>query len=149
VTEEHPPSGERSSAGNSLLYGVPLTLFPFLVYLVLAWTGWVGDWAQTVVTITLPSGGVMSLGFGDLLILFGLVCLFCEVLKSTRAGSGSFLDLVASTAVFVAAIVCIAVFPIAATAPFLVLIAITLFDVISSVSAARRRSLQKVVRALT
>lgn len=140
---------ERSSAGTSLLYGVPLTLFPFLLYFILAATGWVTDCASTVVAVTLPSGGVLSLGFGDLLVGFGLLALFAEVLKSTRAGSGSFLDLTSSTIIFVAAVALFFALPIAASATFLILIAIALFDVISSVSAARRRALQKAVGALT
>lgn len=149
MSEERHIEHDRPSAGTSLLYGVPLTLFPFLLYLILASTGWVADWARTVVAVTLPSGGILNLGFGDLIVLFGLVCLFAEVLKSTRAGAGTFLDLTASTVIFAAALVCFFAVPIAATAPFLILIAIALFDVISSFSAARRRSLQKVVRALT
>lgn len=142
-------SSERSSAGTSLLYGVPLTLFPFILYFVLAATGWVSDWVQTVVAVTLPSGGVLNLGFGDLLVCFGLLALFAEVLKSTRAGAGTFLDLTASTVIFVAALALFFALPIAASATFLILIAISLFDVISSVSAARRRTLQRAVSALT
>lgn len=146
--EAHDPRA-ASSARTALLYGLPLTLFPFLAYLLLAWTGWVDDWVRTVATVTLPSGGILSVGFGDLLVFFGLIALFAEVLKSTRAGAGSFLDLTASTVIFVAALACFFAVPIAASATFLILIAISLFDVISSFSAARRRGLQKVVRALT
>jgi hypothetical protein len=150
VTEEHRTDERRGlSAGTSLLYGVPLTVFPFIAYFVLAATNWVTDWARTVIAVTLPSGGVLNLGFGDLLVFFGLVMLLLEVVKSTRAGAGSFLDMAASTIILIVALIAFFAVPWAATAPFLILILITLFDVISSISAARRRALQRAVSALT
>jgi hypothetical protein len=93
-------------------------------------------------SLTLPSGIEMTLRAGDFFTLAGLGALFLEMLKAGRAGSGTILDHMLSTAVFVVALLCLLLIDYAGTATFLILTVMTLVDVVAGFSvslfAARR-----------
>jgi hypothetical protein len=131
----YPP---RQAGASSILLGVPLTLIPCLLYVVIRLVGGVSDWAAPIVTIATPSGGALGLGMGDLIVLLALVMLFLEVLKSTRTSTGSIVDHMVSTLVFVGALVTLLLVPFAGTSTFLILTAITLFDVVAGFSVTIR-----------
>jgi hypothetical protein len=121
-----------------ILLGIPLTLIPILLYVLIRLVGSVSDWTTPVVTIATPSGGALGLGMGDLLVLLALVMLFLEVLKATRTNTGSIVDHMVSTLVFVGALVTLLLVPFAGTSTFLILTAITLFDVVAGFSVTIR-----------
>jgi hypothetical protein len=120
--------------------------FPFLVIVVLIYNLIVfvsatalGD---TVLSVSMVSGAVLSLTTGDLVILLGLLVLFIEVMKSARSTSSTILDHMLSTVVFIVALVEFLIVRQAGTAVFLVITTICLIDVVAgytvSIRAARR-----------
>ncbi|HEX3215243.1 MAG TPA: hypothetical protein VHR67_00105 [Aestuariivirgaceae bacterium] len=120
--------------------------FPFLVIVVLIYNLIVfvsatalGD---TVLSVSMMSGAVLSLTIGDLVILLGLLVLFIEVMKSARSTSSTILDHMLSTVVFIVALVEFLIVRQAGTAVFLVITTICLIDVVAgytvSIRAARR-----------
>jgi hypothetical protein len=120
--------------------------FPFLVIVVLIYNLIVfvsatalGD---TVLSVSMMSGAVLSLTTGDLVILLGLLVLFIEVMKSARSTSSTILDHMLSTVVFIVALVEFLIVRQAGTAVFLVITTICLIDVVAgytvSIRAARR-----------
>lgn len=132
------PYPPRPSGSSAILLGIPLTLIPILLYVLIRIVGSVSDWAAPVVTVAMPSGGQLGLGMGDLIVLLALVMLFLEVLKSTRTSTGSIVDHMVSTLVFVGALVTLLLVPFAGTSTFLILVAITLFDVVAGFSVTIR-----------
>ncbi len=92
--------------------------------------------------IGLMSGGTWTLTLADLLIIFTLVILFVEILKSTRIGTISLLDHALSTILFVICLVEFIVVQKAATSTFFLIVVIALIDVVAGFSitlrAARR-----------
>jgi hypothetical protein len=120
--------------------------FPFLVIVVLIYNLIVfvsatalGD---TVLSVSMMSGAVLSLTTGDLVILLGLLVLFIEVMKSARSTSSTILDHMLSTVVFIVALVEFLIVRHAGTVVFLVITTICLIDVVAgytvSIRAARR-----------
>jgi hypothetical protein len=120
--------------------------FPFLIIVVLIYNLIVfvsatalGD---TVLSVSMMSGAVLSLTTGDLVILLGLLVLFIEVMKSARSTSSTILDHMLSTVVFIVALVEFLIVRQAGTAVFLVITTICLIDVVAgytvSIRAARR-----------
>lgn len=90
----------------------------------------------------MPSGAVWALTVGDLLVAIGLVFLYVEILKSTRATVASVVDHALSMAVFVVCLLEFVLVARCATGTFFLITLLTLFDVISgftvSISTARR-----------
>jgi hypothetical protein len=132
------PYPPRASGSSMILLVIPLTLIPILAYTLLGMAGWVTDWTSPIVTVATPSGGQLGIGMGDLIVLLALVRLFLEVLKSTRTSTGSIVDHMVSTLVFVGALVMLLLVPFAGTATFLILTGITLFDVVAGFSVTIR-----------
>ena len=85
---------------------------------------------------------IWSFTVSDLLLLFALILLFFEILKSTRTGAGAVLDHLLSTAVFIVALIEFILFAQAATSTFFLIVVITLLDIIAgfsvSITSARR-----------
>jgi hypothetical protein len=95
-----------------------------------------------VLSQPLPSGAVWTLTVGDLLVATGLVLLYVEILKSTRATVASVIDHALSMAVFVVCLLELVLVARCGTDTFFLITLLTLFDVISgftvSISTARR-----------
>jgi hypothetical protein len=126
-----------------MLASIPLLIVPFLLYnLGLAGVfgpGIDGDpWADTVLSISMMSGGTFSMTLGDLMILIGLVFFFVEILKSTRTSNASIVDHLLSTFVFVAFLVEFLLVKGAAHSVFFTLMVITLIDVLAGFSVSLR-----------
>ena len=83
---------------------------------------------------TLPSGMELTLRTGDIFILAGLAALFLEILKAGRAGRGTILDHMLSTAVFAGALVSFLLIAACGTSSFLLLTVMTLIDVVAGFS---------------
>jgi hypothetical protein len=120
--------------------------FPFLIIIVLIYNLIVFLSAtalnDTVLSVSMMSGAVLSLTTGDLVILLGLFVLFIEVMKSARSTSSTILDHMLSTVVFIVALVEFLIVRQAGTAVFLIITTICLIDVVAgytvSIRAARR-----------
>jgi hypothetical protein len=120
--------------------------FPFLIVVILIYNLIVFLSAtalnDAVFSVPMISKAVMTVTVGDLIILFGLVVLFIEVLKSARSTTSTILDHMMSTAVFIVALVEFLIVREAGTAVFLILTTICLIDVVAgytvSIRTARR-----------
>lgn len=124
-----------------MLLAFPLLAIPLVAYNVLA-LGQNDPWTRTVFEIAMVRGDVFVLTAGGLFVLVSLVLLFAEIIKSTRTGTGSIIDHLVSTLVFVVALVEFLLVGFAATETFFILTAMALIDVLAGFSitirAARR-----------
>ena len=88
------------------------------------------------------SGQVWEFTWRDLMVVFGVVCLFGEVLKSTNTSSRAIVNHILSTLVFIVYLVEFIVVGFAAQSVFFILMVLALFDVLAgltiSIKAARR-----------
>ncbi len=126
---------------------IPLMLVPFAIYNLglLGMLGSGGDpWGTEIFSLTMMSGGVFSMGWGDLLVLVALLILFVEVLKSTRTSNASVLDHLLSTLVLIAFIVEFLLVREAATSLFFTLMLIALIDVMAGFSVSLRAASRDV-----
>ncbi len=106
--------------------------------------------AREIIALPLPSGAPLSLSFGDVVLLLGLVLFFVELLASTRPTQGALLNHGLSLLLFV---VCMLLFLLVAacgTAVFFLLTVLTLIDVVSGysisiITARRDLTLEKSV----
>ena len=116
----------------------PLLILPFVIYNLFAFTvlsdpqGWSGQ----MLAINMMSGGIWSMSPSDLILLLGLVCLFFEILKSTRTGTASILEHILSTLVFVLYLIEFLLVRSAASSVFFLLMLMSLLDVIAGFSVS-------------
>jgi hypothetical protein len=121
---------------------------PFLILVLIAYniTMFAGDinaiLASQVFSTNLVSGAIWSLSGSDLFIIFGIIILYLEIVKSTRTGMSSVLDHTFSTLVFVVFLIEFLMVKGCGTSTFFVLMLMSLLDVVSgftvSIVAARR-----------
>jgi hypothetical protein len=116
----------------------PVLLIVVTVYNVIAlWHGLVGnDAMQTFlahvhVTFHMFSGDLWDFNLGDLLVTLGFVCLFIEIVKSTRTTSRDLINHGLSVLVFVIAIIEFIVVRGFSTSVFFFIMVMTAFDVIA------------------
>lgn len=119
----------------------PLLGIVVLAYCAMALTGSL-DTESVAFSARMASGAVFTLKTGAILVLAGLLCLFFEIIKSARVRSGTVLDHMLSTFVFIAALVLFLLVPFAATSTFFLIMCMSLLDVIAgftvSIFSARR-----------
>lgn len=91
---------------------------------------------------SLPSGAMLELSLGHLLVILGLILLFFEIFKSTRTGTSSIVDHLFSVGLFIVCLLELILLPAFGTATFLFLTLMTLIDVVAgftvTIAAARR-----------
>jgi len=124
---------------------VPLLVVPLVIYNLIAFIffrGTPAGWSNQIFSIFMASGAPWILTLGDLMVVIGLVCLFFEILKSTRIGSSSIFEHILSTLVFIVYLVEFILVGAAASSAFFILMAMSLIDVVAgfsvSMSAAER-----------
>lgn len=126
---------------------IPLLILTFIAYN-LGLAGMFGAgadiWAGEVFSLSMMSGGVWTMTLGDLLIVFALLLLFVEVLKSTRTSNASIVDHLLSTFVFVAFLVEFLLVRGAAHSVFFTLMVIALIDVLAGFSVSIRQGTRDV-----
>jgi len=113
------------------LAALPLTIIPFILYNLLVIMG--VDLSTSLVGdgITMMSGGVWKLTWGDVLLLIGIVVLFIEIVKATYTGTASMIDHGLSMVVFIAFLVEFLMVSQAASSVFFLLMMTALIDVIA------------------
>lgn len=130
-----------------MIWNIPLLALPLIIYNLVAFD-FVGDksngWASPVVSIDMVSGAVWTMSVGDLLVVFALVLLFIEVIKSTKVGNASILDHMLSTFVFIAYLVEFLLVPAAATSLFFTCMAMSLVDLVAGFSVSIRSASRDV-----
>lgn len=126
---------------------IPLLILTFIAYN-LGLAGMFGQgadiWASEMFSLSMMSGGVWTMTLGDLLIVFALLLLFVEVLKSTRTSNASIIDHLLSTFVFVAFLVEFLLVRGAAHSVFFTLMVIALIDVLAGFSVSIRQGTRDV-----
>jgi hypothetical protein len=112
----------------------PLLIIPLVIYNLVEFLfmgGNPGAWSGQLFTISMVSGASWSLTSGDLLLVFGLGCLFFEVLKSTNTGRSSVIEHMLSTLVFVVFLVEFLLVGGASSSVFFLLMMMSIFDVVA------------------
>lgn len=118
---------------------VPLMIVPFIAYNAIALTSTAANpWLGQIASWTMLSGGQFTLTLGDVMLVFALLCLFVEILKSTRTSNASVVDHLLSTVVFVAFLVEFLVVPSAATSIFFLMMVMALIDLMAGFSVSIR-----------
>lgn len=130
-----------------MIWKIPLLALPLFIYNLVAFDI-VGDrangWASPFMTLDMVSGAVWTMSVGDLLVIFALVLLFVEIIKSTKVGNASILDHMLSTFVFILYLVEFLLVPQAATSLFFTCMAMSLVDLIAGFSVSIRSASRDV-----
>ena len=125
-----------------MIAAFPLMILPFILYnatmIGAMGAGGIAGLEQDVISLSMLSGAVWSMGLGDLFIIVALGVLFVEILKATRNGSGSLLNHMLSMLVFIAFLVEFLLVRDAATQIFFILMTITFIDVIGGFAVSIR-----------
>ena len=124
------------------IFVIPLTVVPWIVFNIVGATSGIDVWNGVIFDLPMISGQVWQLTGRDLMVVFGVVCLFGEVLKSTNTSSRAIVNHIVSTLVFIAYLIEFIVVGFAAQSVFFILTILALFDVLAgltiSIKAARR-----------
>lgn len=127
-----------------LLYALPFTLLPFVLYNLFGFglfgAGGPAIWDSVLFSVNLPSGEAMAVTAGALMVIFGLVVLFIEVVKSTRTTAPTIIDHGASMLVFILYLIEFIVVRACGTSTFLILMLIALLDVVGGFTITIRGS---------
>ena len=122
-----------------MLAAIPLMIVPLILYNVII-AGLAGPSVSalndTVTSLSMMSGALWTMSWGDVLIVLALALLFIEVLKATRTGPSSVLDHMLSMLVFIAFLVEFLLVQTAATHVFFILMVIAFIDVIAGFSVS-------------
>ena len=124
------------------LSAIPLFAIVLVVYHVVIFSGSSEILTNSLLGIDLVSGARWELTGGDLLLLFGLLLLYFEILKATRTNVASVINHTLSTLVFVVFAIEFVTVTIAGNSIFFLLGLMSLIDAIAGFSitivAARR-----------
>lgn len=133
-----------------MLTAFPLLVIPVGIYSVYALMNLTGTAAtdpnfalqSALLSVNMPSGGVWTMGVGDLLVFFGLIFLFFELLKSTSSQRVAIVNHALSMALFVLCLVLFLLLPSFATSTFFLISMMVLLDVMAgfivTIMTARR-----------
>jgi len=121
-----------------MLTAFPLLFITFILYNIFALFG-MSDSAmaadaalrQELIGMTMPSGGRWVMGVGDLLVLFSLILLFFELLKSTSSQKVAIINHALSMVLFIFCLVEFLLFPRFFTATFFLITVMVLLDVMA------------------
>ncbi len=129
-----------------LLTNFPLMAVLLIVYNGLAFglAGETTNWETPVFTLRMMSDAIWTMRLGELVIAFGLLILFFEILKATRIGRLSIVDHLLSTVVLLIFVVEFLLVPAAATSTFFILMLMVLLDVMAGFSVSIRTATRDV-----
>jgi hypothetical protein len=124
------------------LLGVPLLIFSFAIYNIVAFLLRGFAWSMEVVQFKLASGADLTITAGDLIVGGSTLVLLIEMIKAARLSRRSIVDHILSLVLFVAMLIEFLLVPEAGTATFLLLLVISFLDVTGgfavSIRAAQR-----------
>jgi hypothetical protein len=134
-------SGKGSSMGSAFNI-FPLILIPVLIYNIVAFggTAMLGDSAAIIeqmdgkaFAVPMASGVAWVVQWGDMLVLFSLLMLFIELLKSTSTGTSAIFNHALSMLVFIICLVEFLLHKAFATSVFFLIMIMSLLDVLAGV----------------
>jgi uncharacterized membrane protein YqaE (UPF0057 family) len=117
-----------------ILGAIPLLVVPALIYALFAFPSGMqmtAGLAEHAFTFTMPSGMPWVFTWGGVFLMFTIVCLFIEVLKSTRATASAMVDNGLSIALFIACFLAFLLAPGFATTDFFLIMMMTLLDFVA------------------
>ncbi len=124
---------------------VPLFVFVILLYVIMALLlpeGALELGAEALFTMELPSGSLWKPSWSGIFIMFGVVMLYFEVIKSTKTNTLASVEHVFSIGVFILALMLFILYKPTGTSTFLIITLMSLLDVVAglsiSIAAARR-----------
>jgi hypothetical protein len=124
---------------------VPLFVFVILLYVIMALLldpGALELGADPLFTMQLPSGSEWKPSWSGIFIMFGVVILYFEVIKSTKTNTLASIEHVFSIGVFILALMLFILYKPTGTSTFLIITLMSLLDVVAglsiSIAAARR-----------
>jgi len=130
------------------MHYIPLLVVPFLMYNAFAFMifkdAQLGFEQAAIFTVPMVSGAVFTLTVSATIIIMALVLLFFEILKSTRVGTGTVVDHVLATVLFVIFLLEFLLVPKAATSTFLILMTIALVDLVCGFAVSLRSASRDV-----
>jgi hypothetical protein len=127
-----------------MITAIPLTIIPLILFNIVGFADGGASWSSEIVGLTMVSGARWALTLGDLMISFGIVILFLEVLKSGRATSSSITNHILSTIVLIIYVIEFIVVDFCANSVFFVLTLIALFDVVAGFTITIRTASRDV-----
>lgn len=131
-----PPHGQRRVQRS---FVPPLLIVPFVIYNIVAFLflgGQPEGWHNGLFNIAMVSGTPWAVTAGDFLLVVALVCLFFEILKSTRTGSSSIVEHMLSMLVFVALLIEFLLVGACASSVFFLIMVMSLIDVVAGFSVS-------------
>ena len=148
MTVQQTTSVRTRSALSHVLQWFPLLIVMVIIYNILAFTAPALSGATMDMILSrgasfaMFSGDVLRFTLGDFLVLFALVLLFVEVVKSTGTGATQVLNHAMSMLTFVVALIEFLLVPGFSTMPFFFIMMMAFFDVVAgftvSIVAAKR-----------
>ncbi len=131
----------KPKRGSSLITAFPLLAIPFVVYNILALFSVFGGadagaaynaTTQMLFSVPMPSAGThWNISMGDVILFGALICLFFELLKSTKSDSVAIINHSLSMVLFIVCLVEFLLFQPFATSTFFLLTFMTLMDVLA------------------
>jgi hypothetical protein len=112
------------------LIGVPLLLLPFAIYNIVAFLMPGVSWAAPLFRVHMVSGVDWTMSSSDVLIVFAILMLFGEVMKSTRIVLRTVVDHGLSLILFLGMLVEFILVPQTSTATFFILLVLSFVDVL-------------------
>jgi hypothetical protein len=127
---------------TTTLYILPLTILPWIVFNIVGIVHGPGPWDTTIFSLGMVSDATWNFTSRDLMVVFGIVCLFGEILKATNSSSRAIINHAASMVVFIVYLVEFIIVNFAAESVFFILTILALFDVVAgftiTIKTARR-----------
>jgi hypothetical protein len=120
------------------LVGFPLLLIPFAIYNIIVFLMPGVTWGGTITTVHMMSNAEWTMTASDLLIAFGILLLFGEMLKSTRIGMRTVIDHGLSLILFLGMLVEFLLVPQASTSTFFLLLILSFIDVLGGFAVTLR-----------
>jgi hypothetical protein len=118
--------------------GFPLLLIPFAIYNIIAFLMPGLSLTDPLLTVPMLSGAQWQISVGDLLVMFGILLLFVEVLKATRLGMRAIVDHMLSLLLLIAVLGEFVMVARVATSTFFLLVLLSFVDVMSGFSVTIR-----------
>jgi len=144
------PSSNAPTPSGGFFDAIPLLGVPLVIYNILAFGGSLLSSAEgvrsrlvtNVFEIPMPSDAVWAVTWGDIFIVFSLVLLFVEIIRSTGIGKTAIVNHAVSMLVFLVCLVQFLLLDAFATTAFFLLTLMALLDVVAgfviSIVTARR-----------
>ncbi len=117
-----------------ILGAIPLLTVPTLIYALFAFPAGVAmteGLSQEVFALTMPSETPWIFTWGGVLLLFSILTLFIEVMKSTRATASAMVDNGLSIALFIACFLLFLLVPGFATTEFFLIMLMVMLDFVA------------------